>query len=104
MTEKQLTQHQKEEIITEFQKRKKRQYLISIPVIIAIIIIFAVEWSENIPLWLTENVIFTIYFWLIIIALWLSFYNRRCPSCKTYLGRHMNPSFCKKCWVSLKGE
>lgn len=91
------------EIKAEFKKRKKKQFLLAIPMIPSILLVafmqdFESQFIEGIP-----NIYLLFVALVIIIAgLIISIFNWRCPSCNKYLGKKFNPKFCSNCGVELR--
>lgn len=87
----------------EFARRRTRQWLIVIPVALAVIAI-RIAGDTKEPTWygLPTGVVIGIGFAMVIGAIIFSLWNWRCPACSKYLGRGINPSFCAKCGFKLK--
>jgi hypothetical protein len=91
------------ELRQDFARRRTRQWLIVIPVAIAIIAMRVAGDSRNETFYgMPTTVVIGIGFAMVIGAIIFSLYNWRCPSCSKYLGRGINPSFCSKCGFKLK--
>ena len=88
----------------EFARRRTRQWILVIPMVIAVIAIRAAGDSDNASFWgMPTSAVIGIGFALILGAIAFSLWNWRCPSCSKYLGKGINPSFCSKCGFKLKG-
>jgi hypothetical protein len=87
----------------EFARRRTRQWLIVLPVAIAIIAMrVAGNAKEATFFGMPASVVIGIGFAMVIAAIAFSLWNWRCPACSKYLGRGINPSFCAKCGFKLK--
>ena len=92
-----------EAIKREFALRRKRQVLVTLPIIAVVIAASVVadrleEWAKLLPdaLALVLLLAFTIGFFGFIV------WNWRCPVCGWYLGKRLFPAFCWKCGVALR--
>jgi hypothetical protein len=94
----------KPEIIAEFKNRRKRQIIAVIPAVVAIgpIVVFSDAPTTRTMLGIPAAVALPIAFALLVGVLIFSFRNWRCPACRGYLGKAMNPRFCQKCGVQLR--
>jgi hypothetical protein len=91
------------ELRQEFARRRTRQWILVIPMVIALIAMrVAGDSGEPTFYGLPTPVVIAIGFALIIGAIAFSLYNWRCPACSKYLGRGINPKFCAKCGFQLK--
>jgi hypothetical protein len=91
------------ELRAEFGRRRLRQWLVVIPVVISIVIIrFASDSGDPMFYGVPTNVAIGAAFVLLIGAIVFSLINWRCPSCSKYLGKGINPSYCQKCGFKLK--
>ena len=91
------------ELRQEFARRRTRQWLIVLPVFIAILAIRAAGDTKNPTVYgMPTSAVIAIGFAMVIGAIVFSLWNWRCPSCSKYLGRGINPSFCAKCGFKLK--
>lgn len=87
----------------EFKRRKKRQLMLAIPLIPCIFMVVLMGDNEAQILESITNFQLLIgALVIIVIGLILSMINWRCPSCKSYLGKRMNPQFCSNCGVELR--
>lgn len=87
---------QQSERFTRLQKIKadfRRKYILQI---VAGVLLSIMYFSREM---IGDDVVF---FMTIIAILGFSFWNWRCPSCHTYLGRGLNPSQCRSCGVQLR--
>ncbi len=90
-------------IIAEFEKRRRRQLMVSIPAILLVVGGLVLRRTDlldgyNIPM----NIFGPAFLGVIVLMLGFSFYNWRCPGCKKYLGREISPRFCHRCGVQFR--
>ncbi|HEV7764479.1 MAG TPA: hypothetical protein VGQ76_05720 [Thermoanaerobaculia bacterium] len=86
----------------DFARRRTRQWLLVIPMVLAIIAIRAADTGEDFVYGLPSGVVIGIGFALLIGGIIFSLINWRCPACSKYLGKAINPTFCGKCGFKLK--
>jgi hypothetical protein len=97
------TEQQKSEIRRQFQARRRRQIILTIPVVLCLVLLFAMSGKERETIGGMEpSVLLAPLFVVIVAAVGYSFYNWRCPACSKYLGKTISPSFCVRCGVSLR--
>ena len=97
------TEQQKQEFKTQFANRRRKQLMVSVPLIILVVLFATVNEKTGLVLGTIPISIFTPIFVVAVVgALIFSFKNWRCPACKRYLGKAFNPSFCSKCGVGLR--
>jgi len=90
-------------IIEEFKIKKRRQIILTVPMIIGMIVI--VIMGENPEFAIPGIPVMYLMFGIIgfyIFAIIFSLKNWRCPACNKYLGKGMSPKFCQKCGVKLQ--
>ena len=98
-----FTETQKQEFKNRFALRRRRQLLLSCPLIILVILFATVDESAGLVLGYVPVSIFTPVFILAIAGLLIfSLKNWRCPACNKYLGKTFNPRFCSKCGAALR--
>lgn len=98
----QHTEQQIQEFRTEFLKRRRRQILLAVPVVLAMVGMMSASGRPGeTVLGLPAQVAAVGFVSLVGLALVLSFTNWRCPACNRYLGKTISPRFCAKCGVSL---
>lgn len=91
------------EVIAEFGKRRMRQLIAIIPVVMAIVPLLLLEDAGPEGVFgIPAVVIAPISIGVVIGILIFSVINWRCPACRRYLGRGMSPRFCPKCGVPLQ--
>ncbi len=86
----------------KYEKIKQRQKLIIIPLIL--LTVFAIFMSiagESIRQYVNSQYFLIATVITAILTMVFSYYNWRCPSCKSYLGRNMSVETCPKCGVRL---
>ena len=86
----------------EFSRRRTRQLLIVVPVLVAILAMRSAGDSGEGMFGLPSSAVIAIGFALVLGALAFTIYNWRCPACSKYLGRGINPTFCSKCGFKLR--
>jgi hypothetical protein len=97
------TEGQKAEIRTLFAARRRRQLLISLPLIVLIMgFAFLENGNRGAILGIPATMVFPGFLAMIAGAIVFSLYNWRCPACNRYLGKQRNPKFCNKCGVALQ--
>lgn len=90
-------------IISEFKKRKTKQLIAIIPLVLAFIpILFLRKVGTEILFGISANIILPVCFGIIFIMFIFALFNWRCPSCNKYLGKKMSPQFCNHCGVKLQ--
>ena len=90
------------EIREEFRKKRVRQIMAVVPMILAFIGLVSVEDNPAGLLGLPPKIVLGLSFAVIVSILIFSFINWRCPSCEKYLGKAFNPKFCTKCGIQLR--
>ena len=97
------TSEQETEFKTQFAARRKRQIILAVPLIGAIIAVALVGDTDQQELLGLPSAAWGVGFFVLVAgALIFSFRNWRCPACDRYLGKQMNPKFCSKCGVVLQ--
>ena len=99
----QYIEQQLTEFKTEFARRRRRQLLVTIPIIACVVLIRVFRDRESglvfgLPTSTVMGVAFAVLLGVIAFSLW----NWRCPACNKYLGKGISPSFCSKCGVPLQ--
>ena len=95
-------QGKNQNVIEEFSKRLKKQFLVSIPLgIIAVFFIVLKNFNENPEI---AEIAPKVGFGFVVALLIFSFFNWRCPACNKYLGKGGAPVYCPKCGAQLKEE
>ncbi|MHB9020103.1 MAG: hypothetical protein ACYC3G_04550 [Minisyncoccota bacterium] len=97
------TEGQKEKFKRDFAGKRRRQLLIAIPLIVAVVLIRLLkDKGDETFIGLPPTIIFPVSLIIVAAALIYSIINWRCPACNKYLGKHISPSYCSKCGVPLK--
>lgn len=97
------TSEQEAEFKSQFAARRKRQIILAVPLVAAMIAMAVAGDSDrqdffgiSIAVWVTAFLAF------VAGALIFSFRNWRCPASDRYLGKQMSLRFCSKCGVVLR--
>ena len=96
------THEQLEGFKAAFATRRKRQLLVTLPMIAAFLAIGLGSGAEGGDVLGIPSQVLTMA--AVVLALLLvvfSFQNWRCPACNGYLGRYWGPKYCPKCGVAL---
>jgi hypothetical protein len=89
-------------IVEEFRKKRTRQIIASIPVIVAVLILVPMdEGSAEGIAGIPASVLVGFAFASIVGIVIFSLFNWRCPACHGYLGRRISPRFCSRCGEQL---
>ena len=87
----------------EFNRRRTSQYISLVPIVA---VAAAMLWLKEQPgsefAGITPNVFSLVVFAVVIAVGGFSFFNWRCPSCNSYLGRAASPTFCGRCGFRLR--
>lgn len=99
------THEQEAEFKHQFAARRKRQIILFVLLVLAVIGVVLVGDSQEHShrMFRVSPVIIIFPFFLFVAgALIFSFRNWRCPACDGYLGKQMSPRFCAKCGIALQ--
>jgi hypothetical protein len=97
------TPEQESEFKRLFSMRRKRQLLLAVPLIAAIITMLVKSESASPAIFgISQEVYAPAFLVFVVAALIFSFLNWRCPACKGYLGKAISPRFCAKCGAVLQ--
>lgn len=97
------TSEQEAQFKQQFAARRKRQLILAVPLVLAVIAVAALRNSgPQEPLGIPSSVWGSAFLVLVAGALIFSFRNWRCPACNRYLGKQYSPKFCSKCGVVLQ--
>ncbi len=94
------TEDQEAEFKEQIRCKRRNQFVLAIP-LIAVIVILVMSEGEETVLGMDTAIVGPAAFVIVLAGLAYSLYNWRCPACKKYLGKAINPSFCSKCGVKL---
>lgn len=97
-----MEQNTTQNVINTFAKRKMRQLILTIPLILVIIGMVSVEDMEGEIAGIPVKLISYTCRALVIAGIIFSFINWRCPACERYLGRSFSPKFCRRCGAQLQ--
>lgn len=97
-----MGQENNQEVINEFSKRRKRQLLATIPLVLAVIGMVSVEDMNGSLAGIPVSVISSICIGVVFAGVIFSLFNWKCPACSAYLGKGFSPKFCRKCGSQLQ--
>ena len=97
------TEDQKAEFKREFAVRRKRQFMLAVPLVaIVLVVTLAGERRGSGDIFGIPRQTFGVGFFLLVAGgLLFSLRNWRCPACDKYLGKG-SPHFCPRCGVQLQ--
>src|SRR5262245_53589197 len=87
----------------QFAIRRNRQLMTAVPIVLLVLAMSTEDKAAQTVLGLPIAIIGPIGAVLAVALLVFSFMNWRCPACRRYLGRRINPKFCGSCGVQLRG-
>jgi hypothetical protein len=94
-----------ERIIQVFAKRKRIQYILTLPVVAVIVLLLIARVNPDFSVGpLSRDVFIGILIVLAVAALVFSLFNWRCPACNKYLGREFSPKHCSSCGKKLQRD
>lgn len=97
------TEGQQEEIRAEFCARRRRQLLVSLPLLLlALGTAFLEKGKQGAACGISASILLPVFLVLVIGAIAFSLYNWRCPACNRYLGKQWSPKYCSRCGVMLQ--
>ena len=97
------SEHQDDDVVSRFKARRLRQFILVIPVMLAIfLLVWAGENQDASLAGIPRTVLVGVALAAIAAGAGFSLFNWRCPACGKYLGRSINPSFCAKCGTKLQ--
>jgi hypothetical protein len=89
--------------IEDFKKRRTRQIMVAIPMVIGMISLFVISENRDFSFAGISSLHISIGIVVLFVAAAVfSFKNWRCPACNKYLGKGISPKFCPKCGVKLQ--
>lgn len=97
----QYTERQLRELQRQFAERRTRQWLATLPVIAATILVIVSDRLNKSVLGIPPAVVMIVAFGVILGFIVFTLINWRCPACNSYLGKRINPKFCSSCGVAL---
>jgi hypothetical protein len=96
-------QERDQEVIDSFRKRRGKQLIASVPLILAIIPLIMMDDSAEQALFgIPTIILLPVCIAVVIAGLIFSVFNWRCPACSGYLGKAFSPRFCTKCGAQLQ--
>ena len=88
------------EIKASFAKRRRLQLSLVLPMLF---LMFLMEdATDDVVLGIPRGIAVATTITLAVVLIAFTIFNWRCPGCRRYLGRNVNPAFCSKCGVPLK--
>jgi len=88
----------------QFGVRRTRQILAALPMVAFMIAIGATkDEAAHTVLGIPDSIGFPLFMIVVVGTIVFSFVNWRCPACRSYLGRRINPRFCGACGAQLRG-
>lgn len=92
------------DIVAEFKKRRRRQLIAVLPFLVAAFAMFMIPGEDADQLHGLATIVMVCICIAVMIAVAVFWwFNWRCPACKSYLGKSMNPIFCQTCGAKLQG-
>ncbi len=87
-----------EEIAEKYATIKRNQYLLLIPFVIVMILLFSGSDNSDFNfLGMSSTILDPLAVFAVIGMIIFSFYNWRCPVCRGYLGKGGGKKFCPRC-------
>ena len=96
-----MLQERNEKIKSEFKTIRSRQLLVTLP-ILPVMIFVLIFGEKKPPVMLLGIQLMPIAVVMAALCLIFSIWHWRCPACKGYLGKRINPKRCPKCGVELR--
>lgn len=91
------------EVHREFARRRTRQLIALVPVLIAIALLFWFDRHRGASIaGINPDAMPIVPFAFVAGVVLFSLFNWRCPACSGHLGRGWNPRYCPKCGASLR--
>ncbi len=84
-----------------FRVARRRQLIVALILGVGLAGLFIVQYVLPVSV-ATRDLIGVSLLFVVIGALVFSFFNWRCPSCGTYLGRSISMQFCESCGARLR--
>ncbi len=84
-----------------YQRKKKNQSIATFSLIIFALAGMILNEYGKFNTEIIQKYIVPAMILVLILFIVFSLQNWRCPRCRAYLGREMNPKFCKNCGVQL---
>lgn len=96
------TEDQKEQFKQQFASKRRRQFLLMVPVVPVVLLFVLADDRGRTPLIHLPPAFIFVGLIVIVGAIANSFMNWRCPAYGKYLGRSLGPNCCSKCGVALR--
>jgi len=97
------TEEQKRKFAAEFKRRRTRQLYGATPVIVLMVGLFLLRRGHQPQIFGVSTETFLAGVFVLVAGIaFFSLYNWRCPACGGYLGRAINPRFCRNCGIKLQ--
>lgn len=104
MQPSQFTEEQKAGFRATFAARRRGHLLaIGVAIVAALVTAATVQWRPAALLGIAPSVWQLAFAVIIVAVVAYNLVNWRCPACNAYLRRNLNPSFCPKCGIQLRG-
>ncbi len=105
MTSVNLTPEQEERAIAVFARRKKLQFRLLVPALVAFALAIAANFLPGFALGPVTHIGFVyIFLGVVVLIIFFMRFNWRCPVCGIYLGRLRNLKQCPRCGIKLEKE
>jgi len=99
----QYLEQQITELKAEFARRRKRQFLVTIPLAAGVVLLRVFRDKEaGLIFGFPASTVMGVAFGVVLAVVAFSLWNWRCPACNKYLGKGMSPDFCRKCGIPLQ--
>jgi hypothetical protein len=99
------TYTQSADIIEQFRKRRRRQWLLAgLLIVVALVFLWADASARKQAHQVTDPVLVGLMIAVAIGVIILSYLNWRCPACDRYLGKTHFPHYCPKCGAKFVEE
>jgi len=95
------TEEEKAQFKREFAVRRKRQFMLAIPMIPLFVVVTLARRGSQELLGIPSQTFGMGFFLFVIFGLLFSFRNWRCPACDKYLGKGVR-NYCPRCGVELQ--
>ena len=87
----------------EYQKRRKKQFVIAVTCIPVILLYLFLSQFENLSF--IDDTMFTIIlFFFLLSTVVFTLLNWRCPHCNSFLGKEINARRCPRCGIRLQSD
>ena len=88
-------------IVEEFQRRRKRQLIVTLPLVVLVFTILVMGDRGGSFGGISCSSLAIPAFAVLIGLIIFSLKNWRCPACNGYLGKAISPRFCSRCGAPL---